>query len=307
MPHLRSNKMIDDIETYYAQELGKISRPFSPQLKARRWTDPIREYYRSRIAKLEAILYPVVGVDISSWQGAINWDVLATKIYFVFIRAGRGNQDRDTSYSSYLKSAHDKGRGIGIYWYMKINTGTNWKNHLDTIVPIYKDSDSQLPPVFDVEETALSKTETTGWLQKAVMNFEDRAGVPAMIYTSAGFWNNNTYRNDWAKQLKLWTAHWTTADAPLIPNDWGAVANPRTWTFWQYSNKGVGNNYGVSSTSIDLDRYQYSLAAFNTQFKMSLTPLEPVPPPPPPPPPLTDHEMVIAMWNYGKTQGWWGM
>lgn len=278
--------MIQDIETYYTQELGNISRPFSPQLKARQWTDPLREFYQSRIAKAYAILYPVVGVDISYWQGAVDWDILASKIYFAFIRAGRGNSDYDTQYPNYLKGAHDKGRAVGLYWYMMPRTGVNFKQHVYSFASVYKDSGSQLPPVFDIEENGgMSKTQLTGWIQKAVALFEDTAGVSPIIYTSPGFWNSNTYRNDWAKQLDLWIAHWTTADSPIIPNDWGAISNPKTWTFWQHTSKGNGKEHGVSSASIDLNRYQWSLFVFNQQYKMSLPPLgEPIPPPPPPPP-----------------------
>lgn len=294
-----------DIETYYANDLGKISRPFSDQLKARQWTDSIREIYRSKIVKAEALLYPVVGVDISSWQGNIDFGKLASKVYFIFIRAGRGNADYDVNYKVYLKGAHDKGRGVAIYWYMKPNTGINWKQHLASFVPVYKDSGSQLPPIFDAEETALSKTETTGWLQKAVAGFEDQAGISPMMYSSAGFWNGNVYRNDWAKALELYVAHWTTADEPIIPNDWGAINNPKTWDFWQHSNKGNGANYGVSSINIDLDRYHYSLAAFNQKYKMNLLPLESLPPTPPPTPEPTHDEQVKIMWAYGKSKGWW--
>lgn len=272
-----------DIETYYAKDLGKISRPFSDQLKARTLADPIRELYRSKIAKIEALLYPVIGVDISYWQGNIDFGRLASKVYFIFIRAGRGNADYDTNYKVYLKGAHDRGRAVGIYWYMKPNTGTNWKQHVASFVSAYKDSGSQLPPVFDVEETSLSKTETTGWLQKAINSFYEQTNVYPMIYTSAGFWNANVYRNDWAKNLDLWDAHWTTADEPIIPNDWGAINNPETWDFWQHSSKGDGIAHGVSSTFIDLNRHHYSLATFNLRYKTNLSPLGsdiPIPPTP---------------------------
>lgn len=295
--------MIDNIETYYIQELGKISRPFSQQLKARQWTDPIREVYRQHIAKLYALAYPVVGVDISYWQQSVDWNKMASKVYFVFIRAGRGNADRDTLYSSFLRGAHDKGRAVGIYWYMMPRTVTNFKTHVQSFAPIYKDSGSQLPPVFDVEDNGgMGKTALTGWLQKAVALFEDTTGVAPMIYTSAGFWNSNTYRNDWAKRLPLWVAHWTTADEPIIPNDWGAINQPKPWTFWQYTSKGKGFDYGVASLNIDLDRYYYSLTQFNQQYKMNLQPLEPLPPTPPPVPtdkihPLYQVEITADMLN----------
>jgi len=289
-------------------QLGTVSRPFSPQLKARKLTDPIREFYRAKIAKLQALIYPVVGVDVSYWQSAIDWNKLGKQVYFVFIRAGRGNADFDTMYESYLTGAHNAGRGIGLYWYMMPRTTSNFKLNVDSFVSRYRKSASQLPPVLDVEENGgMSKTELTGWIQKAVKYFQDATGVSPMIYTSPGFWNANTYRNDWAKQLMLWNAHWTTADEPIIPNDWGAVAQPRTWTFWQHSSKGDGAKYGASSTFIDLNRYHYSLATFNQQFNMDLKPLDtaPIPPPPPPTPEPTHDEQVKIMWAYGKSQKWW--
>lgn len=297
---------MEDIEVKYRNQLGTISRPFSKQLKARETisihtyrdennklhidfrSDPVREFLQSKVQRIQAVDYPVVGVDVSEWQGTIDWAKLASKVYFVFIRAGYGNTYRDSKYNSNLSNAHSKGRGVGIYWYVKPNNNSNWRNHLDTIVPIYKDSGSQIPMVLDVEETALNKTDTTAWVYKLQRDFEDRTGVSPIIYTSAGWWNYNTYRNDWAKQLTLWVAHWTTADSPIIPNDWALINNPKTWTFWQWSSKGIGADYGVSSASIDLNRYHYSLIAFNSQFKMNLPSLDTTPVPPPEPPPVTD-------------------
>lgn len=299
-----------DIEDQSQNQLGKISRPFSPQLKARTWYfDPVREFLQSKVQKAQAVDYPVVGVDISSWQGTIDWAKLASKIYFVFIRAGRGNADRDAMYNSYLTNAHAQKRAVGVYWYMKPNTTSNWKQHLASFVPIYKDSGSQLPPVFDVEETALNKSGTMAWMYKIQRDFEDQTNVTPMIYTSPGFWNGNLERSDFPKQLPLWVAHWTTADSPLLPNDWGAINNPKTWTFWQHAVLSNGAEYGVSSAKLDHDRYQYSLAYFNSQYKMNLLPLDdtvPPPPPPPPPPPVepTHDEKVERLWDYAIKQGW---
>lgn len=296
-----------DIEVQSQSQLGVISRPFSPQLKARTLSDPLREFYQSKVARIQAIDYPVVGVDISSWQGSIDWSRLAAKVYFVFIRAGRGNADRDAMYSVYLTNAHAKKRAVGVYWYMKPNTTGNWKNHLASIIPVYKSSGSQLPMVFDFEETALNKSNTMAWMTKIINGFKEETDQYPMIYTSSGFWNTNLERSDLPKQCLLWVAHWTTADTPIIPNDWGQINNPKTWTFWQHSSKGSGIDYGVSSLNIDLDRYHYSLSAFNSQFKTNLLPLDgTVPPPPPPPPPVepTHDEKVERLWAYAKKQGW---
>ena len=283
-----------DIEKQSIGEYGEISRPFSPQLNARTWYfDPVRELVQRLNPRIQAVNYPVTGVDLSYWQGNIDFAKLSSKIYFAFIRAGRGNKDKDTRYPEYLSGLHQHGRAVGIYWYMMPRTTSNWKDHVNSFIPMYKDSGSQLPPVFDVEENGgMNKTQLTGWIQKAVASFEDQTDVSPMIYTSPGFWNGNTYRNDWAKQLPLWIAHWTTADSPIIPNDWSAINNPKTWTFWQYAVLSNGIEYGVSSARLDHNRYNGSLSQFNSKFKMNLPPLGDVVPPPPPPPPVPTDEIV---------------
>jgi hypothetical protein len=120
-----------------------------------------------------------------------------------------------------------------------------------------------------------------GWFLKAVYRFIEETDIYPMIYTSAGWWNGHVARNDLAKQCKLWVAAWTTAESPIIPNDWGDINQPKTWTFWQYTSKLVGKDYGVSSTNLDGNRYHYSLAQFNQEFKTNLTPLGGELPPPP--------------------------
>ncbi len=239
-----------------------------------------REDRQLFLAMAEAI-YPVVGVDVSAWQGDIDWPKLSTKVYYAYIRAGRGNDYRDSYYDKNVLGAKQTGRAYGTYWYMIPRTATNFKNQVDLFSEIYKDSGSQLPPVMDFEESSLDKSGTMGWFVKAVTRFVENTGVYPMVYTSAGWWNGHVARNDIAKQCLLWVAAWTTAENPLIPSDWGSINQPRTWTFWQHTSKLVGKDYGVSSINLDGDRYHYSLAQFNKQFKTNLSPLGGEVPPPP--------------------------
>ena len=57
-----------------------------------------------------------------------------------------------------------------------------------------------------------------------------------------GFSENNISRQ--------WTAHYTTAAAPLIPFDW------LKWDLWQYSSKGPGHVLGAEEEYIDLNYMQ---------------------------------------------------
>ena len=50
----------------------------------------------------------------------------------------------------------------------------------------------------------------------------------------------------------LWLAHFTKADAPLIPSGWD------TWRFWQYFNKGKLAGFD-QKVDVDMNRFNGSL------------------------------------------------
>lgn len=229
--------------------------------------------------------YPVEVVDISYWQGSVDFEQLGQYAQAVYIRAGYGSSGVDALVFDNVTGAEDSGMPHGLYWYVKPNNGTNWKDHIESFYSIWKDWGGQLPPVWDVEFTSLNKNDTSNWLTKLAKNWEDKSGVAPMIYTRASWWNYHTARMDWPKTLDLWTAHYTSASQPAIPDDWGKVANPRTWTMWQWSadGNGLGDLYGVESASIDRNRFNGSIDDFNKKYKTDIKPLgDPLPPVEPP-------------------------
>ena len=234
--------------------------------------------------------YPVEVVDVSYWQGSIDWYQLALQAQAVYIRAGYGSSGVDPLVFDNVTGAEDADIPYGLYWYVKPNNGTNWKDHIDSFYAIWKDYGGELPPVWDVEYTALNKNDTSNWLTKLAKNWEDKTGIAPMIYTRASWWNYYTARMDWPKLLDLWVAHYTSASQPLIPDDWGKVANPRTWTLWQWSadGNGLGDIYGVESASIDRNRFNGSIDDFNKKYKTNITATPDIPPAPPPVDPPVD-------------------
>ena len=230
--------------------------------------------------------YPVEVVDVSYWQGSIDWYELSLFAQAAYIRAGFGSNGIDALVYDNVSGAEDAKMPFGLYWYVKPNNNTNWQDHIASFYNVWKDFGGQLPPVWDVEYTGLAKkNDTSNWLTKLAKNWEDKAGVAPMIYTRASWWNWYTARMDWPKMLDLWVAHYTSASQPAIPDDWGKVANPRTWTFWQWSadGNGLGELYGVESGSIDRNRFNGSIDDFNKKYKTSIKPLgDPLPPVEPP-------------------------
>ncbi len=76
-----------------------------------------------------------------------------------------------------------------------------------------------------------------------------------MIYTGANFWNTwgDQEESEYWNQFPLWTPHWTTAAAPLMPSPW------TMWNFWQFTSKGPGEAFGSQSLVVDLNRFNGTL------------------------------------------------
>jgi len=239
----------------------------------------------------------IEGMDVSYWQGDIDWVKAASRINFAYIRAGYGNDYIDPRMVEYTKGCADNSIPFGLYWYLK--PGKDWRKHADNFAQFSTYGD--LPPVMDVEETGgLAKTELESWIYKFALRYEEAAGRDLMIYTSPGFWNGNLPKTNWAKNRRLWVAHWTTAAAPTLPYEWTDINQPRTWTFWQYSAGGnnQGANYGVSSDDIDLNRFNGDREAFKAAFGVYPHETgEPVPPPvEPPPATYPEYVRTTALW-----------
>jgi lysozyme len=228
--------------------------------------------------------WPVVGIDVSQWQGTVDWSKAKPLISFAFIRAGIGNDVTDTQFMRNVNECQRLNIPHGLYWYIKPDK--DWRRTAASFATAYNSYGGPLPPVFDVEDNGnLSKAALESWLLKCVNEFERLTNKPVMIYTAPGFWNGAMPITNWAKNRLLWVAHWTTAAQPLLPLEWTNITNPRTWTFWQHSadGNGLGATYGAQSASIDLDRFNGSIAEFNTRFGVDVTP--PAPPPDPVIPP----------------------
>jgi GH25 family lysozyme M1 (1,4-beta-N-acetylmuramidase) len=107
-------------------------------------------------------------------------------------------------------------------------------------------------------------------VRQCLMHIELLSGRRPILYTNKYFYDTYLSNADLDEVADLWIAQWTTAQNPTIPNDY------TTWHFWQYTSKGVGPDWGVSSTYIDLNY-------FNGDYQALLDYINDAPPPPPAP------------------------
>ena len=195
------------------------------------------------------------GIDISHWQGTINWTkVAAAGKRFAYMKASEETTYVDPTYVTNRAQARSAGLHVGAYHFAQpratLGDAVAQADHfLDTASPTSGD----LLPVLDLERTnGLTPAALTAWVQAFMQRVYERTGLRAVIYCSPNFWKvymaNTTWFADNGYQV-LWVAHWTTAGTPIMPaGNWGG----KGWTFWQYTSD--GSVPGITGR-VDLNRF----------------------------------------------------
>lgn len=202
-----------------------------------------------------AFLNMTEGLDVSHWQGPINWPLVAAAgKKFVYMKASEDTVYVDPTYATNRVQAHSAGLYVGAYHFAAPTTTLgDAVAEADHFLATAMLASGDLLPVLDLERSGgLSQAALTTWVQDYVGRIYTRTGVHAVIYVSPNFWR--TYMGDttWFAENGydiLWIAHWTTATAPIVPGaNWGG----KGWTFWQYTSDGAVP--GIAGR-VDLNRY----------------------------------------------------
>src|SRR3989304_947834 len=112
--------------------------------------DLANRFQRVDIKTLTAT-WQVVGVDLSYWQGAVDFAKLPTMVAFAILRAGYGNDFIDPRLDEYRAGCKAHNIPFGLYWYAK--PGKDFGKHALNFFLVWDDDGGQLPPVFDLEES----------------------------------------------------------------------------------------------------------------------------------------------------------
>lgn len=215
------------------------------------------------------------GIDISAYQGEIDWEVVRRKVHFIYFRAAKG-KDPDIRLMRNVIEAKRTGIPWGLYFVVKPDK--SWIEQASYHADLYKEFPCPLPPACDFELTGgLNKGALLAWVTKYLagakggQGFEQLTGKEMIIYTSAGFMDRvELSGSDGLWRRKLWVAHWRV-NKPDVPAEW--ENHNKTWTFWQYDAdpNGKAREYGappppLADPDIDLDWYAGDEAKFEQEF-----------------------------------------
>jgi lysozyme len=193
---------------------------------------------------------PVIGVDVSHWQGDMNWETARDAgVRFAFIKA----TESDYHYDRLFNANRDGCKANGILWgaYHFYRFGVDPLKQAYHFLGMLGDQTGDLPPVVDVEDT--DNPFNADDLKFFLDHIEAEIGVKPIIYTRSTYWPGGV---EWAKHYMLWEAEYTGSaeGEPNISPDW------LDWTFWQFTSKGTGATYGASSQYIDLNVFNGKLS-----------------------------------------------
>jgi lysozyme len=179
--------------------------------------------------------YPIHGIDISRWQGEIDWNaVKAAGTRFVYMKATEGGDHVDPTFRRNWEGARRAGIARGAYhfvfWCRPAHEQAVWFKQ-----QIPNDPDA-LPPVLDVEWNGHSRTcpqkidRELAREKIALMltELEQLTGKKPVIYTDITF-----HREVLEGQFNNYP-YWIRSTAALPETRY----NNRPWAFWQFTTTG---------------------------------------------------------------------
>lgn len=190
--------------------------------------------------------FAVHGVDVSRWQGEIDWPKLRREgANFAFIKATDGGDHLDPNFHENWKEAAKAGVARGayhfFYWCRTASSQADW------FIRNVPKSKGALPPVLDVEWNHASSCkkrpprEVVLEKMRVFLNkLEAHYGQRPIIYTSPDFYEENL-KGAFPKH-PFWLRSVAVHPSKVYPE--------RDFVFWQYSGTGLADSH---DTKIDLN------------------------------------------------------
>lgn len=166
------------------------------------------------------------GIDVSKWQGKIDWTKAAVGRAFAFVRRSDGLLV-DPMFTMNAEGARKAGLLVGAYHFFR--AGTDPVKQADVLASGHDVGD--LPVAVDVETlNAQPSAKLFDELHVFLTEAYAKVGCLPLLYTSPGFWDSLP-ESELDGAMELWVADWTIAGAPKLPRGWEA------WRFWQRTNR----------------------------------------------------------------------
>lgn len=198
--------------------------------------------------------WQVFGVDVSTYQGQIDWPVLAEQgVDFAFIKASEGSGLRDVRFAENWAGAQAAGIRPGAYHFFSYDSpGEGQAENFIAAVPV---TPGALPPVVDIEfygpylEEPAGAERVKAILDPLLERLEECYGVKPILYATYRSWQLYLSGREY-RDYPLWIS--SPVVAPMLHD----------WDFWQYSHTARLEVYDGHQPLIDLNVFRGSREEF---------------------------------------------
>lgn len=204
------------------------------------------------VSKDVSIQATTPGIDVSHWQGAINWtSVRNAGIQWAYIKATEGTSYKDPQFNANYTNAYYAGVIRGAYHFARpgSSSGTAQADYFASNGGAWSADNRTLPGALDLEAGChgLSQAAMRDWILAFYNRYKTRTSRDVVIYTTRSWWSTCT--GGWtgmASRSPMWVAHWGVS-SPALPAGW------TFYTFWQYTSTG-----SVPGISGNVDRNHFN-------------------------------------------------
>ncbi len=243
---LSHEQMLAEANRIQSRDFEALGRNFyTPADHVKLWTEDEIE------KKVQGDVDKVKGIDVSNWQGTIDWKQVKNAGYqFAFMKATEGVDFVDHTFESFRKGARDAGLKEGYYHYFHPEESVAAQVKLFTDVVGKAEPDS-LRLVIDAEDpgkwTRYPVAQRVKMVDDFLQGVKEKTGVTPQvsIYCSPNFADKILGNSPILSKYSLWIANYGV-DKPTLPEPWGK------WDFWQYTD--AGRVPGING-KVDLDMF----------------------------------------------------
>lgn len=217
-------------------------------------TDDFWTYYglTPKTNNADAEVVKLKGIDVSYYQGDIDFDKTASNIDFAVLRAGYGrfSYQIDKKFEQNYAGFKRTGTPLGAYWYCYAASAEEARSEARACLQVLKGKQFELPIFYDIlEDDHIPKLKANGDVSSiinevvpAFCSVLEQNGYYVGVYCNTSGYDR--YLNDSNKQRYVqWCADWS-----------GTCGYTGQKVMWQYSSS--GSVPGISG-SVDKD-YAYS-------------------------------------------------
>lgn len=200
--------------------------------------------------------YPIRGVDVSWYQGQIDWKTLASSgISFAFIKATEGSTHVDPCFQYNYDEARKTDLRIGAYHFFSYDS--KGQTQADNYIAVVEKTNNMLPPVIDLEfygdkeQNPPKQDQVREELTVMLNRLEEYYGMKPIIYATEKSYE--LYLADAFQEYDIWIRN--VFSTPRL-------SDHRGWTFWQYTDREKLDGYQGDEKYIDMNVFNGSREDF---------------------------------------------